>query len=113
MPNGINSVVAIACYSGFNQEDSLIVNKSSVDRGLFVSSCYKTITYEEKKRTANVYETVEVPPVNIRVKKYNYCKLGENGIVKKGTRVFKDDVLIGKTLTKSFKDIPDQKTVWI
>jgi DNA-directed RNA polymerase II subunit RPB2 len=81
-----------------------------VDRGLFVSSCYKTITYEEKKRNANVYETIEVPPVNIRIKKYNYCKLGENGIVKKGTRVYKDDVLIGKTLTKSFKDIPDQKT---
>ncbi|NBX75254.1 MAG: hypothetical protein EBQ92_01710, partial [Proteobacteria bacterium] len=32
---GENAMVAIACYTGFNQEDSLIFNKSSIERGKF------------------------------------------------------------------------------
>jgi len=34
LPAGINAIVAIACYSGYNQEDSVIMNQSSIDRGL-------------------------------------------------------------------------------
>lgn len=32
-----NAIVAILCYSGYNQEDSVILNQSSIDRGLFRS----------------------------------------------------------------------------
>jgi DNA-directed RNA polymerase II subunit RPB2 len=28
LPSGVNTIVAIACYSGYNQEDSLIMNQS-------------------------------------------------------------------------------------
>jgi DNA-directed RNA polymerase beta subunit len=34
LPSGINAIVAIATYTGFNQEDSVILNKSSVDLSL-------------------------------------------------------------------------------
>lgn len=34
-PAGINSIVAIASYTGYNQEDSVIMNRSAVDRGFF------------------------------------------------------------------------------
>ena len=42
LPSGINAVVAIMTYSGFNQEDGIIVNRDALDRGLFVSTHYKT-----------------------------------------------------------------------
>ena len=32
---GINAIVAIASYTGYNQEDSVIINSSAIDRGLF------------------------------------------------------------------------------
>ena len=35
LPFGHNAIVAIACYGGYNQEDSIIMNKSAVKRGLF------------------------------------------------------------------------------
>jgi DNA-directed RNA polymerase beta subunit len=36
-PNGLNLVVCIMSINGFNQEDAIIVKKSSVDRGMFSS----------------------------------------------------------------------------
>jgi DNA-directed RNA polymerase beta subunit len=40
---GINAIVAIACYSGYNQEDSLMMNQSSIDRGFFRSIFYRWV----------------------------------------------------------------------
>ena len=41
LPAGINAVVAISCYSGYNQEDSLMMSGSSIDRGFFRSIFYR------------------------------------------------------------------------
>ena len=48
MPNGCNVIVAVATHTGFNQEDGIIINKSSVDRGLFHVTAYKTMVAKEK-----------------------------------------------------------------
>lgn len=48
MPNGFNVVVAVMTYSGFNQEDGVMINKTAVDRGLFSITAYKTMTAKEK-----------------------------------------------------------------
>ena len=40
MPYGINVNVLIGCYTGSNQEDSIIINSSAIDRGLFHSTYY-------------------------------------------------------------------------
>ena len=40
-------IVAIMTYSGYNQEDSIIFNESSLNRGLFSAAVYHT---EERRR---------------------------------------------------------------
>jgi DNA-directed RNA polymerase II subunit RPB2 len=109
MAYGINAVVAIACYTGFNQEDSVILNKSAIDRGLFVTNAYKTLVVEKKKSNNN-YETFEIPGISVRNKTYSYNKLDpETGIIRRGSILVKNDVIIGKTLTKICKDDKEEK----
>ena len=49
LPNGKNAVIAIASYTGYNVEDSLILNQHAIDRGLFRSTFYRTYKDDEKK----------------------------------------------------------------
>ena len=42
-------MVAIMTYSGYNQEDSILFNKSSLDRGMFGATIYHTEKDEDKK----------------------------------------------------------------
>merc|ERR1719453_1922806 len=58
LPSGVNAIVAIMCYSGYNQEDSLIMNQSAIDRGLFRSSFFRT--YVEVEKHKGVGETASV-----------------------------------------------------
>jgi DNA-directed RNA polymerase II subunit RPB2 len=109
MPYGINAVVAIASYTGFNQEDSVMINKGAIDRGLFVTTVYKTISIVEKIKSGNYYETICKPPVEYRSKSYNYNKLDESGYVQIGVPVKKGDVLVGKILTKINKDNDEEE----
>lgn len=109
MLTGCNPIVAIATYGGWNQEDSVMLNRSAVDRGMFVHTCYKTLVVEEHKKTNSSFERIEVPPPSSQNKTMNYSKLGPNGIAVKGVPVQKGDIIIGKTLTKVQKD-EDEKT---
>ena len=100
-----------------NQEDSVMMNKSSIDRGMFVHTCYKTLQCEENKKTNCTYEKIEVPPSKAQNNTFNYSKLthdslhsSDNGIIKKGTPVNKGDIIVGKTLTKVKTDEDDDKT---
>jgi DNA-directed RNA polymerase II subunit RPB2 len=109
MPAGTNVIVAIACYTGFNQEDSVLLNKSAIERGLFVTTSYRTLVDEEKKQGTYNFETICLPPIEKRKRNVNYSYLDENGIVKlrnngRSIYVDKGDVIIGKTLTKSNKN---------
>lgn len=103
LPCGNNVIVAIACYGGWNQEDSIILNKSSVDRGLFRSFTYKTIIVEEKKKTSTHIESIGMPPSDIRIRSSNYSKLDKNGVIRPGTFVGSGDVIVAKISTRQIK----------
>jgi DNA-directed RNA polymerase II subunit RPB2 len=61
MPSGQNIVVAIMTYTGYNQEDSLIMNLSSIDRGFMRSMYYKYVDDSCKRKAQMSKETWENP----------------------------------------------------
>ena len=123
MPSGINAIVAIACYTGFNQEDSVILNYSAVQRGMFTATTYKTHTEEEKKEG---YTSIKIglAPLNKRRTDANYGLLDENGVVRQRHPLWTDaqgqlqgggavyvqngDVIIGKVAVRASKDGADE-----
>ena len=101
-PSGMNPIVAIMCYTGFNQEDSLILNQASVDRGLFHSFVFRS--YKEEERVCGSdSERIEKPSKKtcsmLHVGKYD--KIGEDGIVKMRSELTNGDAIIGKTMSIS------------
>ena len=102
MPSGVNAIVAIACYTGFNQEDSVIINKSAIERGLFGATSYRTYTDREKKHGIYNSERIGCIPLDNRKMDVNYSLLGDDGIVMtrfpngKAVYVNKGDAIVGK-----------------
>jgi len=98
-PNGINAIVAIACYGGYNQEDSIIMSQDAVDRGMFRSFFYRSYKDEEKNKFGGRKETFEIPNSEdcsgLRIGCYE--KLDFDGLISEGIKVSGDDIIIGKT----------------
>lgn len=107
LPAGINTVVAIACYTGYNQEDSVILNQAALDRGLFRSVFYRTYmdaargshTGQLSGKGALQQEQFEKPSATtcVGMKRATYEKIDEDGFAAPGTAVGGGDVLVGKT----------------
>jgi DNA-directed RNA polymerase II subunit RPB2 len=101
LPNGINCIVAIACYSGYNQEDSIIFNQAAIDRGLFSSTFYRTYKDEEKKNQLSGDEDKFCKPQLDKLlfpKPCNYDKLNDDGFIDKNTYVSDGDIIVGKVI---------------
>ena len=101
LPAGLNCIVAICSYTGYNQEDSVILNQGSIDMGLFHATFYRTYKDDEKKIQSSGREEKFAKPdpdYTQNMKPCNYEKLNENGFIKKNEYVTSDDVIIGKIL---------------
>jgi DNA-directed RNA polymerase subunit B' len=97
-PAGQNLTVAVMSFEGYNMEDGLILNQSSIERGLQRSFYYKVHTCSEIKYPGGLQDRIEIP--NKDVKGYrleeDYRFLEDDGIVFLGQWVEEGDVLVGK-----------------
>ena len=101
LPAGQNIVVAIMTYTGYNQEDSNMINRASLDRGRFRSIFYRTYKDEERKNQSSGEEERFCrpdPTETKHIKNAKYDKIAEDGFVPRNTYVTPDDILIGKVV---------------
>jgi DNA-directed RNA polymerase II subunit RPB2 len=101
LSNGLNAIVAIGSFTGYNQEDSIIVSKDAIERGFFTTMFNRIYKNEEKKVQSSGKEEKFCKPnpkYTKNMKPSDYDKLDDNGFVKLNTYVSSNDVIIGKVL---------------
>ena len=117
---GQNIILAMGMYGGYNQEDGIIMNADALARGQFRSINYRSYeAYEEDDRMAklsirignpkNVSAWLDLKP-NV-----DYGHLDENGIVKVGTYVTQNTVIVGRYMmaeSGKIKDASVTPQVW-
>ena len=118
MPYGINAIVAIMSYTGYNVEDAILINKGSLDRGLFRTT-YFTM-YEDKEESTSVkgtssntrFKNVQASDAKGIKPGYDYSYLDEWGLVKEGTQMHDKVVVIGKVAMNSANssDVKDESS---
>jgi DNA-directed RNA polymerase II subunit RPB2 len=99
LPSGENVIVAIACYTGYNQEDSIIINRSSVDRGLLRAAYftkYHDVIQKNPSTSRDDIFTKPDPNQTMGIQYGNYDKLNDKGYIEEETRVDPGDFIIGK-----------------
>ena len=98
IPSGCNINVAIMTHTGYNQEDSVLINKGSIDRGLFQTTIYHTEKDEDKQKI-NGDEEIRCKPDAAKTKgmKFgNYNKVNSKGVMPENSLVETRDVIIAK-----------------
>lgn len=99
IPSGCPVVVAIMTHSGYNQEDSILFNEGSLDRGLFQATIYHTEKDEDKK--INGDEEIRCKPDKNKTKgiKFgNYNKIDSSGVIPENSIIENGDVIISKVV---------------
>lgn len=116
LPNGENLIVAICPFQGYNQEDSIIFNKDSVDRGMFNITAYKSYRSNEDMNSKTGDQILFRNPNELRkqgkkieITKYaDYTKIDANGFPKINSYIKEGDVIIGKVKMQDGSQIVKQ-----
>ena len=97
VPSGCQIHVAIMSHTGYNQEDSVLINKASIDRGLFMATIYHTEKDEDKNIIRDEIIRCKPDPSKTKSVKFgNYDKLDGNGFIPEDSLVENRDVIIAK-----------------
>lgn len=97
VPSGCQIHVAIMAHTGYNMEDSVLVSKDAIDRGLFSATIYHTEKDEDKNIIRD--EIIRCNPDKTKtrgIKFGNYGKLASNGFVPENTFIEDRDIIIAK-----------------
>ena len=88
IPAGQTAIVAIATYMGYNQEDSLIMNRDSIQRGMFRSKSIKRYQTSAEKNQSTAEDSIFMKPdINkvVGMRHGSYDKLNDKGYVPEET----------------------------
>jgi DNA-directed RNA polymerase II subunit RPB2 len=100
-PYGVNAIVAIMCYTGYNVEDAILINEGAVQRGIFRTTYFSS--YETREESSKVtgmtnskFANIEKNNVIGKKQGYDYSYLDEHGLIKENTEINEKIILIGK-----------------
>jgi len=116
-PYGVNAIVAIMSYTGYNVEDAILINEGAVQRGIFRTTYFST--YEAREESAKVSGLVNSKFANIEKNNvvgirpgYDYSVLDDYGMIQEETMVNDKMVLIGK-ITQNLEATSEGSSPWI
>jgi DNA-directed RNA polymerase II subunit RPB2 len=102
-PYGVNAIVAIMSYTGFNVEDSILVNEGSLARGIFRTTYFTT--YEDREESSKIagnpsskFGNIQKHNVVGMKKAYDYSQLDDSGLIRENTQIDEKVILIGKMI---------------
>lgn len=103
-PAGQNIVIALMSFQGYNMQDSIVLNKGSIDRGLARSTYFKPYAAEELRYSGGLVDEITVPDKDVRGYKSerDYRLLEDDGIIYPEAVIGAEDVVIGKTSPPRF-----------
>lgn len=105
-PGGMNINVMIGTFTGKNQEDSVVMNKGSIERGrfpgIFFTNLIAEFEFSDKVGKPDPTTTDVSPHIN-------YETIGDNGVPKIGTKLTKGCAAIGRYAEKTNVTGDDRK----
>ncbi len=103
-PSGQNVTIALMSFGGYNMQDSIILNKGSVQRGLARSTYFRPYVADEIRYQGGLVDEIGVPDKEVKGYKQeeDYKLLEDDGIVYPEARVYEEDVIIGKSSPPRF-----------
>ncbi|XP_047073529.1 DNA-directed RNA polymerases IV and V subunit 2-like [Lolium rigidum] len=96
--NGQNAIVSVSIHQGFNQEDSLVLNRASLERGMFRTFHFKSYKaqIENKEVTRRLKHREKVEFGKTQSKKGRVDSLDIDGLPYVGASLQSGDIVIGK-----------------
>jgi DNA-directed RNA polymerase subunit B' len=109
-PSGVNVIVAVMAYQGYNMEDAIVISKGAIDRGLARSSYFKPIISEELRYSGGLIDEICIPDKDVKGYKseIDYRFLENDGIIFPEAKIKEGDVIIGKTSPPRFLSSADE-----
>jgi DNA-directed RNA polymerase II subunit RPB2 len=112
-PYGVNAIVAIMTYTGYNVEDAILINEGAIHRGIFRTTYYSSYESREESSkitggTSSKFANIEKNNVIGKKQGFDYSFLDDHGLVKENTELNDRVIVIGKINSNL-----ENKDVWI